>query len=1343
MIAPGTHHIFLILTLCWTGLFTQRARAQARLPDKAITQYTHRSWQIEDGLPQNTIYDIAQTPDGYLWLATMEGVVRFDGVTFTVFDRSNTLLESNRILSLLTDREGSLWIGTEVDGLYRLAEGRFQAYAATDASAISIVREIYEDRAGRLWIGTGDGIYRLDPGAPPPQALRPVGLTGLEVWSIYEDRRDNLWIGTTGGLYLFDKGRFTLFAEGYIYCIAEDREENLWMGTEDGRLLRLRHGAITTYTEADGLTNSAIQAIHEDRKGNLWLGTTGGGLNRFKEGVFTSFTTEEGLSDDVILSLFEDREGTLWVGTDSGGLSQLVDQKITTFSTEEGLSNNFALGLFEDREGALWIGTQNGLNRYQDGTLSAYLVEDPQSSKRQVVWAIHEDRRGNLWIGTYAGFYLFTGNRLIKYQGEEGPFLHVQALAGDHQGAVWIGTANEGLFQYDHTTFTRYSAAQGLASDNVRYVYEDSRRLLWVGTDDGLHRYDNQRFTRFTTKDGLAHNAIRTMHEDEAGHLWIGTLTGLSLWKEGRFLNLSDQTGFLNHQIHHILEDDRNDLWMSTNKGVFRVSRTALLDYAEGRGPFPASVAYGLADGMKSRECNGGFQHAGWKSSDGTLWFPTIRGVTRIESQRFNDRPPHVVIERLVVDGEAVEIGNRLRLPQGSKSLAFDYAGLSFVAPEKMQFNYKLEGYDDWQDAGTRRTAYYTNLSPGAYTFRVKASNSDGIWHETGAALSFELKPYFYQTRWFYVISGLMLAFFGVALYRLRIFQLRRRERALEALIDERTYDLLEEKQKTEQQAQRLAQLEQLKSRFFANISHEFRTPLTLTIGPLERALSGAYGTVGSELKKQLSRTLRQSRHLLKLVNELLALSKLEAGKMDLRTRHADIVSFLREVVLSFAPLAERKDITLQFQTRQARVFLYFEPDKIEKVFLNLLSNAFKFTEAGGRIRVLMQETVPSGATRPATVDISVKDTGCGIPEEELPYVFDRFHQADHPEANGRQGTGIGLALAKELIVLHGGTVRVVSEVGFGSEFIVSLPTGKAHLHPEQIVEAAEAPATGEERPAHPAMDVAPEAAVVSAPDATPVPEETGAPCILVVEDNPDVNDYIKEILEEQFEVVQAYHGAEGLEQAKKRCPDLVVSDVRMPEMDGLTLCRTLKSDPHLNHIPVILLTARVSIEDKLEGLKTGVEDYLPKPFDSDELLIKVQNLIKTRKALRQRFSHEITLQPGDIVIASSDEHFLERARQIVEANLGDSDFTVKDLGGTLGVSTRQLQRKLRALTDMSPAGFIRHIRLQRASQLLKQHAGNVSEIAYDVGFNDPAYFAKLFRQAFGMSPSQYGTDGT
>jgi diguanylate cyclase (GGDEF)-like protein len=846
---------------------------------KAITQYVHDVWQVNDGLPQNSVLAITQTRDGYLWLGTFEGLARFDGAQFTVFDKGNTEnIKNNNIMALIEDQQGTLWIGTYGGGLARLKDGTFTTYTTKDGLSNDLVLSVYADSKGRLWIGTTSGLNQFTDGKFTTYTKRE-GLSDDHIMSICEDREGALWIGTRGGgLNRFRDGRFTAYTtkEGlpsnYVRYVYEDRKGNLWIGTWGGGLSRMKNGQFTTHTTKEGLSNDLVRCIYQDREGNLWIGTSSGGLNRLMNGQFTSFTTSDGLSDDFVVSIHEDREGSLWVGTNTG-LNRFRDGKFTTYTTKEGLPDDDAWCVYEDREGSLWIGTDGGgLIRMKEGRFTNYTTKDGLSNN--FVYSVFRDRAGSLWVGTNGGgLNRLREGRFAVYTTKEGLSGNiVLAISEDREGSLWVGT-NGGLSRFKDETFTTYTTKEGFGH-SVISIQEDRDGSLWFGTEgSGLVRMKDGRITIYTTKEGLSNDIVLSIYQDREGTLWVGTDSGLNRFKDGRFTTYTTKEGLFNDVVFQILEDASGNFWMSCNKGIFRVSRRELEDFAHGRISFIRSVSYGQGDGLRSSECNGSNQPAAWKSRDGRLWFPTIKGVAAVDPEHLKVNPllPPVIIEQVVVDNKPVaELTKRIKLAPGKERFAFHYTGLSLLAPDKVRFKYKLEGFDkDWLDAGGQRTVYYTHLPPGAYRFRVIACNNDGLWNETGAAAEFYLQPYFYQTGWFYALAALAVILMGFGLYQLRVRQLKARERELVRLVGERTQQLKE----ANDTLQRLATTDELTGianhrRFKEFLDDEWRravrrgAPLSLIMIDIDffKTYNDTYGhQAGDACLKQVANVLSET----------------------------------------------------------------------------------------------------------------------------------------------------------------------------------------------------------------------------------------------------------------------------------------------------------------------------------------------------------------------------------------------------------------------------------------------------------------------------------------------------
>ncbi|HXL20968.1 MAG TPA: two-component regulator propeller domain-containing protein [Candidatus Dormibacteraeota bacterium] len=774
-----------------------------------ISEYVHDVWQTADGLPQNAVQALAQTMDGYLWIGTQEGLVRFDGLHFQVFDRKTTPeLSSNDIRALCVTQDGSLWIGTFLGDLVRLKDGKFTAYAPKHELGGNAVSAIYEDRETNLWVGTrGGGLYRFKNGRFDAYKTQD-GLINNSVSSIVEDRSGTFWIGTDGGLSILRGGVFASLPmmEGLsheiVWTVYQDREGAVWIGTDGAGLERYQDGKLTAYTIKDGLPSNSVHTVYKDKQGNLWVGTAGG-LSCFHKGRFENYAVKDGLSDNAVGPLFEDPEGSLWVGTANGGLNRLSKGRFATHGTLDGLSAPVVWSVAEDAAGYIWAGTDGGgLNRFSNGRFTAFTTK--QGLSGNTIGALYPAKDGSLWVSTNAGLDRLKDGKITTYTAKQGlparressglaPSVLVKAIAEDNQGDLWFGTDGGGLCIFKDGKFTTYTTKDGLASNVVLWLTPRRAGGMWIGTTKGLNKRENGVFSTFNSGNGLANDAVMTMYEDTEGVLWIGTEGGLSRLKQGKLTAYTSHDGLFDDLTFQILEDDHGNLWMSCNKGVYRVAKKELNAFADGLLRAVTSVSYGVADGMKSKECDGGVQPAGWKSRDGKLWFPTIQGLVAVNPNEMgaNTHIPPVLIEKISSGRVAIEHPTEVRLEPGQGNLQFQFTAPSFVAPGKIQFRYQLQGFDaDWVDAGTRRIAYYTNIPPGSYHFRVTASNNDSVWNPTSASVGVYLAPYFHQTLLFYALCVLAFVAATTAVYRFRVSDLKARERDLAKRIDERTAEL-------------------------------------------------------------------------------------------------------------------------------------------------------------------------------------------------------------------------------------------------------------------------------------------------------------------------------------------------------------------------------------------------------------------------------------------------------------------------------------------------------------------------------------------------------------------------
>jgi ligand-binding sensor domain-containing protein/signal transduction histidine kinase len=762
----------LLLFLCFVGGF-----ALALDSSRSLSEFNPQVWLTENGLPQNTVHSIVQAKDGYVWIATEEGLARFDGIRFTVFDKQNTPeLKSNDIRVLLADRRGALWIGT-TDGLVRLLNAKFTTFTTRDGLPSNVIDSLCEDGDG-LWVATATGVAHFSDNVftTSPELPREA------VRALFVDREGALWIGSSAGLTRYRSGvvvKYTTqdgLANNIVGSIVEDRDGHIWVGTSDG-LNESEGNRFVTYTTREGLPNNRIISLSADPEGGLWIGTALG-LSRYADNHFSSFHSGDGLANEIILAIFEDRESSLWIGTESSGLSLLRNRKFTTYTSKEGLGNDLVKSIFEDRQGRIWIGTNGGgLSLFKDGQFTSYTTADGLSSN--VVLALFGDDAGNLWVGTPDGLNRFKDGKFKIFTSGDGLANDfVRSIYADHRGSLWIGTRG-GLTRIRGERFDVYTTANGLPNDFVGTIYEDRQGNLWIGTLGGLSEFKDEKFTTYTSRDGLTSDVVISLYEDADGALWIGTSGGgLNRLKHGKFTAYTTRNGLPDDVVYSILEDRQNGLWLSSNKGICRIDKNELNAFANGSLSSISPVLYGSADGMITRECSGGGHPAAWRGSDGKLWFSTIKGVAMIDPERIklNDQAPPVAIEQIRVDEESISPAQTIELPPGKSRLEFYYTSPSFVAPEKVRFKYKLEGFEsDWVDSGTRRIAYYTNLRPGRYRFRVIAANDDGVWNLTGATFELYLRPHFYQTYWFYALLVLGLAILGWQLYRFRLNQVESR----------------------------------------------------------------------------------------------------------------------------------------------------------------------------------------------------------------------------------------------------------------------------------------------------------------------------------------------------------------------------------------------------------------------------------------------------------------------------------------------------------------------------------------------------------------------------------------
>ncbi|MCS6820687.1 MAG: SpoIIE family protein phosphatase [Microscillaceae bacterium] len=797
-------------------------------PQKAISQYQHDVWKKENGLPQNSVFSVLQTAEGYLWVATYEGLGRYDGAEFVCFNSSNVpeMLTSST-WKLFEDSYGTLWIGTNNGGLIRYKKGNFKTYTTEQGLYSNVVIAIAEDDQKKLWIGTRNGLSQMQEESF--QTFTTVhGLVSNQITALQKGQDQTLWIGTNRGLMAYKQGRFEdynrkiLLTNRNVTAIYQDKNRIIWIGTPAG-LLRYDEqiGKQDLFTTKEGLTDDYITDLLQDSRGTLWIGTQNGGLNRITpqelykpKPRFDSFTIKQGLSANSINSLFEDVEGSLWIGVNRGGLNRLRDGKFTNITTNEGLSDNIVNCILEDQDGALWIGTlSGGVNYLKNGKIKQY--DKTQGLPNNHVRSIMQAQDGSMWFATYGGGIAQLQNQTIKvYTDQDGLASNItRSIYQTRDGNIWVGTRN-GLSMLRNKQFTTYTTRNGLPNNSIIPILEDSKGNLWVGTDGGgvaFLKPNEQKFIALDSKKGLANDLVFAFYEDKETNLWIGTKGGLSLWKDGKLQSILPKDGLPNDAIYSITEDKEGNLWMSCNSGVFSVNKKQIFDFFAKRLIRISCRIYQEEDGMKSSDCAGSAQPTVCKDRNGNLWYPTTKGISMLnpESIKINQLPPSIVIKEFLVDNKPYPIdGELIELPAGSSKIEFDFAALSFLAPNRIVYRYKLEGFDnEWIEIHNKHEVFYTNLAPGKYTFRLKAANNDGIWNEQGIQLKFYIKPFFYQTWWFYISASASLISLGFLLYFWRIHSLERAKMILERSIAERTIQISEQYRKITQQAEELERI--------------------------------------------------------------------------------------------------------------------------------------------------------------------------------------------------------------------------------------------------------------------------------------------------------------------------------------------------------------------------------------------------------------------------------------------------------------------------------------------------------------------------------------------------------
>ncbi len=1346
---------------------------------------------INNGLSHNQVNCILKDSRGFMWFGTLSGLSRYDGYNFKVFrndSKDTTSLNDNYITNLFEDHNGKLWVGTregfviynpEKESFDRNISGYLKTFGIPSASILNIIRDgdgseliitadyklFHYDNLTKvtIWLNSGkeDSLYSANP----------------SIFGAVKDNFGNIWvISRTGILELLDGKSFSVLyrdltiynhfpKEDLDFRLFVDKDNDLWIYATNSsqglyffntRTRKFLH-FMTGSTEGK-LSSNIIRGLEQDDNGIIWIGTDHGGINLMnKKGFNVQYLLsnpydERSLSQNTITTLYKDNDEIIWAGTFKKGVcyyhEDVIKFRLVNHKTSDPNNINYDdVNCFsEDERGNLWIGTNGGGLLYYDRKIKEFNYfkhenSNPNSLSNDVIVCMYMDKDQKLWIGTYfGGLDYFDGKKFTHFRHD--PNIsnsiaddRVWDIFEDTNGKLWIGTLGGGLDVYDREkgifNHFRFGDTNSITSDYISSITEDENKNIWIGTAVGLDVYNEKTktFRYYTSFDGdpssLSNNNINCVMVDSHKYIWVGTREGLNMFdpKTEKFRVFKQENGLPDNSIFSIVEDLNHNLWLGTTNGL---SNLIINRKANDSLSFTFKN-YDESDGLQGKEFNKG---AAFRTKKGELVFGGANGFNLFfpSEIKTNQSQPKIVFTDLQIFNKSIKVGEKINgriilsksiietnaivLKYHENVFSIEFAALDYFQPEKNQYSYMLEGFNsNWTsiDANLRK-AIYTNLNPGDYVFRVKASNNDGVWNNKGVSLKITVLSPFWKTKtamviYFFSILGLLLLLRYIILERERIKHRTQQER-----ID----------------AHRRHEIDLLKIKFITNISHEFKTPLSLIMSPLEKLLKNS---ANPEQNKQYTLIYRNARRLLNLVNQLLDFRRLEFQEIKLNLSLGDIVSFTRDISDSFSDLAEKKEIEYKFHSSVQELNSFFDQDKVEKIVFNLLSNAFKFTPEKGGIDVFIEVLMSADTEIPLNdlnaesyIVITVKDTGIGIPYEKQDKIFERFFSEDGNKTLMNKGTGIGLSLVNEFVKSHKGRIELKSEPGKGSAFSVYLPLVLELQTAEKEQEASNtiSEETGELQEG--------------------VLEKTDIkkPLILLVEDNEDFLFYLKDNLKINYSIIEALNGLEGWNLAQRKIPDLIVTDIMMPEMDGIELCKRIKSDKNTSHIPVILLTGRTSNKKRVESFELGADDYITKPFSFEILESRIKNLIMQRELIRKSFQKKFELTPSEIQITSLDEKLIKKALLLVENNISDADFSVDKLSREIGMSRVHLYKKLISLTGKSPIEFIRIIRLRRAVQLLEKSQMSVSEIAYQVGFNNPKYFTKYFKSEYKVLPSEY-----
>lgn len=1370
MIKPIASVFFFIVLLQWGGA-------------QAILKFDHLT--IENGLSNSRVRSFLQDQYGFIWIGTASGLNRYDGYELVNYhsdrDDSNSL-QHNGVPALLEDSKGHFWIGTK-GGLQLMDRSKNTFYPATDwvenpLQLIGHVIVLKEGENGDIWVGAVNGLFRIRLDEPIPNAAAFKAISkrpGLNVevfrpwpqgegnsnwiWSLSEDKLGHMWVGTNRGITKFNSqtNQFevpifpnieqasSLYTSA-IHDIECTKAGQLWIGSEDGLFLitddlKKCHEFTLDPANPNGLHNEFITEIEEDEYGYIWIGSDGGGLTKWDpvEKRFTHYknalSDPNSLSDNNIEALYIDQKGDLWIGNHKG-ISYLNHYRkpfriIRAGVKTNQLSQGTIESIFSSIDGTLWLGIDDGgLNQYypKADVFTQYRFSSSQQSGllNDDVVTLIEDQQKRLWIGSWGGglSWRYADGRFYHFMKDEtraAPLrdAFIWTLFKDQQGDIWIGTVNNGLIQYQQGLQQFVFHGKGAEAKNriqgtwVISIEQDKQQNIWIYTNAGLYRYQKatQKIDTFDLAFLGKEERISAICPNDDGSLWLGTEKGLVHFypdqKEYTIIDLGEDIS--NKWVRSIQKDQKGNLWLGIGRTLSKFD--------------PKSrqlIHHEIKDGLTVGE----FTRASAISEDGYIYMGNIEGLVVFQPDSIRTYPtaPKTVITDFLLFNESVPlastkadtmptpsplklapfISQKLHLDHWQNDIAFEFAALDYLNPDKNKYQYRLKGMqENWIDASAQiRLASYTNLSPGNYQFQVRAANPDGIWSQEVAKMDIQIAYPWWRAWWAYMIYFFIL----VLIIYIGIFYLKKRME-LQAQLSQKQLE-----------ADRLKELDNFKGKLYTNLTHEFRTPLTVILGMVQQIKAAP----NKYLEQGLPLIESNGKNLLRLINQLLDLSKLENNALHLNLIQGDIVPYLSYLTASLKTVADHKNIDLGFYTEEPSVLMDYDPEQLKHIVYNLLSNAIKFTPANGKVNL----NVSSASNQ---LFIQVQDSGIGMTPEELNHIFDRFYQADNELTREVEGTGIGLAYTRELVKLMQGEIKAVSQVGKGTTISVVIPITQ-NASPIQQNHTLAISSSG----------------ITSSAKANN-PVSNDLPLVLIVEDNPDVVFYIKSCLDEHYQVEMAYDGQAGIDLALEKIPDLIISDVMMPEKDGFMVCDTLKNDERTSHIPIILLTAKADVGSRIKGLRRGADAYLAKPFDEEELLVRIEQLVEKQERIAKYFhaqqhSHETPATPDtlDKEAIQIEDTFLQKVNDIISKHYHQEEFALPELCQMIGMSRSQLYRKMKAIADTSPSAFIRNYRLAEAKKLLERGEHTVSEVAWKVGFKDLAHFSKSFLSNFGRSPSDF-----